>query len=410
MTKGPNIAWLLLLLLYLVSCQTDGVDDELNGRVTLWHGWSPEEAAVLEEALIEFQEIHPNAHVAAVALPSDEIVTEFIDAGNDGLGPGLLFADDARIGDLVDAGLIRPLSTDGSLSRLYDSRNTALSQYDGQLFGVPLSLAPAALYYNPALVDAPPESLDELLREAANGKPVGFVPRFEEAYWGIPAFGEGLFDEDGQFTPQESGFLEWLEWISEAQSEPGVILSVDRQSLRELFAAGEIAYYVAGPEEMALIQALVEEENSLDFAIAPLPEGPAGEAGPLLRAETILLYAHDSPQQAQIAEALALFLVNQQQSIRFMRELKHVPTNPNIRVDRRIYPRVNGFAQQVQSAVVIPNEIPSETLVEAGNLAYASVLADLASPAEAMCRFSRDVIASLGPEAVNVRLPDDCES
>ena len=108
-------------------------------------------------------------------------------------------------------------------------------------------------------------------------------------------------------------------------------------------------------------------------------------------------------------DALASFLVNQQQSIRFMRELEHVPANPVIRVDQRIYPRVNGFAQQAQSAVVIPNEIPTETLFAAGDLAYASVLSGLSTPAEALCRFSRDVAVSLGPEAVDVRLPDGCE-
>jgi ABC-type glycerol-3-phosphate transport system substrate-binding protein len=254
-----------------------------------------------------------------------------------------------------------------------------------------------------------PEDLDDLLRQAADGKPVGFVPRFEQAYWGIQAFGEGLFDADGHFTPAESGFLDWLQWLNAAQSEPGVILSVDDRSLHELFASGELAYYIAGPQELANIEALVEDENALDFAVAPLPQGPAGQAGPLLHAETVLLYAHDSPQQAQIAEALARFLVNQQQSIRFMRELEHVPANPVIRVDQRIYPRVNGFAQQAQSAVVIPNEISTETLFAAGDLAYASVLSGLSTPAEALCRFSRDVAVSLGPEAVDVRLPDGCE-
>ena len=405
-----KIVWIVLLLLSLSACQIAGSDDDLSGRVTLWHKWSPEEAVVLDEALAEFQVIHPDARVATVALPEDEILDEFIDAGNDGLGPGMLLADDAWIGDLVEKGLIRPLSPDESLDSFYDSRNRTLVQYDGQLYGIPLSLAPEALYYNTALVDTLPENLDGLLQEAADGKPVGFVPRFEEAYWGIQAFGEGLFDSDGHFQPAESGFLDWLAWLHQAQSEPGVVLSVDDQSLRELFASGRLAYYIAGPQERELIQALVDEENPLDFAVAPLPEGPAGKAGPLLNAETILLYAYDSPQQARIAEALALFLVNQQQSIRFMRELKRVPANPAVRVDQHIYPRVSGFAQQARSAVAIPNEIPANTLKEAGDLAYASVLSDLSTPAEALCQFSLDVAASLGPQAGDVQLPDGCES
>ncbi len=405
-----NSLWIALLLLGLSGCQSARSGDELSGRVTLWHRWPPEEAAVLEEALAEFQEIHPHAQIATVALPEDEILSEFIDAGNDGLGPGLLLADDDWIGDLAAAGLIRPLSPDETIDTLYNPRNRTLVQYGDQLYGIPLSSAPAALYYNTALVETPPENLDDLLRESADGKSVGFVPRFEEAYWGIQAFGDGLFDGDGHFQPAESGFLQWLEWLYEAQSEPGVVLSVDDQSLRELFVSGQLAYYIAGPQEIALIEELVDEENPLDFAVAPLPGGPAGEAGPLLNAETILLYAYDSPQQARIAEALAFFLVNQQQSIRFMRELRRVPANLAVRVDERIYPRVSGFARQARSAVAVPNEIPAETLNEAGDLAFASVLSDLSTPAEALCQFSLYVTASLGSQADDVQLPEGCES
>jgi hypothetical protein len=38
------------------------------------------------------------------------------------------------------------------------------------------------------------------------------------------------------------------------------------------------------------------------------------------------------------------------------------------------------------------------------------VLSDLSTPAEALCQFSLDVAASLGPQAGDVQLPDGCES
>ncbi len=91
----------------------------------------------------------------------------------------------------------------------------------GRLYGVPLSLAPRALYYNKKLVTPPPDTLDALLQEAADGQQVAFVPRFEEAYWGIQTYGEGLFNEEGQLVIEGSGFEEWLGWLNEAQSAPG---------------------------------------------------------------------------------------------------------------------------------------------------------------------------------------------
>ena len=212
-----KVTGLLLLLLATVSCQSNVADDELNGRVTLWHSWTAAEAEVLDEALSQFQEIHPKVQIITFALPQDQILKEFTAAGNDGLGPGLLIGTDSWIGELADSGLIRPLPADETIADQFDSRNNALTQYQDQLFGVPLFLEPRALYYNKSLVTESPDSLDALLQEAAAGRGVAFVPRFEEAYWGIQAFGEGLFDAQDRFTLAESGFTEWLDWLDAAQ-------------------------------------------------------------------------------------------------------------------------------------------------------------------------------------------------
>jgi arabinogalactan oligomer/maltooligosaccharide transport system substrate-binding protein len=320
----------------------------------------------------------------------------------------LLIGRDGWIGELVNEGLIQPISPDKVSATLFNSRNRALTQYRDQLFGFPLFLAPNALYYNKNLVTEPPESLDDLLVEAVAGNQVAFVPRFEEAYWGIQAFGEGLFDEQDRFTLVESGFTEWLSWLDKAQSASGVILNIDNASLLELFTSGEVAYYVAGPEAREPLTSMMDEEDSFEFGVVPLPAGLQGPAGPLLSAETILLYAFSSPEQNRIANALANFLVNQQQSIRFMRELDHVPANPVVNVDRRIYPIANGFTRQARTAVVLPNEIPTDPLVAAGDRAYVSVLSGVLTPTEAVCRFGQEVAAFQDYTAADMSLPEGC--
>ena len=404
-----KVGWLLLSLVILASCRAATADDELNGRVTVWHSWSPEEAVVLDQALAQFQEINPKVTITSIALPEDQILDEFIASGNDGLGPGLLIGDDSWIGELANAGLIRPMTDRDDKEAIFNSRNSAITRYNNQLFGIPLFLEPRALYYNKSLVTEPPINLDELLQEAEAGNQVAFVPRFEEAYWGIQGFGEGLFDDQDHFTLAESGFTEWLSWLDEAQQAPGVILNIDDDSLMDLFTSGQVAYYVAGPEKQASIAAMMDEENSFEFGVVPLPQGPEGAAGPLLPAETILLYAFTSTEQTRIANALAAFLVNQQQSIRFMRDMERVPANPAVMVDGRIYPIANGFAQQARTAVVIPNEIPHDPLVAAGDRAYVSVLSGVLTPEEAVCQFGQEVAAYHDYSAAEMSLPQGCD-
>jgi len=401
--------WLLFLFLLIVSCQPDNLENEMSGSITVWHSWSEKDAVVLEEALAQFEEIHPAVRIVLVYLPEDHILDEFKQSGNDGLGPALLIGHDRWIGELVYAGLIQPLIPDDDTSALFNPRNRSITEYQDEIFGMPLSLMPNALYYNKDVVTKPPGTLDELLQEAAAGNQVAFVPRFEKAYWGIQTFGYGLFDAGDHLTLAESGFAEWLAWLDEAQHAPGVILNVDDASLLELFTSGQVAYYVAGPEKQELITSKIDENSPFEFGVVPLPSGPRGVAGPLLPAEIILPYAFTSSEQTRIANALATFLVNQQQSIRFMRELDRVPANSSVKVDQRIYPVVNGFAQQAKTAVVIPNEIESDSLIKAGDRAYISVLSGALTPAEAVCQFGRDVAAFQNYTAADISLPEGCE-
>ncbi|MCO5190397.1 MAG: hypothetical protein M9918_19675, partial [Anaerolineae bacterium] len=118
--------------------------------------------------------------------------------------------------------------------------------------------------------------------------------------------------------------------------------------------------------------------------------------------------AYSTENQNRTAAALAMFLANRQQGIRFLRDIDLVPANPTINVDPRIYPVPNGFARQVRTAVVLPNEIPAQSFLAAGNRAYTSVLSGTASPADAVCSFGLEVIGIMNYTAEDVLLPQGC--
>jgi ABC-type glycerol-3-phosphate transport system substrate-binding protein len=372
----------------------------------LWHSWTPAEEAVLQDALEEFGKIHPRVTVATVALPPSELLADFEKAASDGTAPSLLLGSDVWVRALADAGWIGPLA-DGVLdAEQLRGGASASSEYRGDYYGVPISLSPSALYFNKALVDVPATTLDDLLLQAGDGKGVAMVPRFEEAFWGIQAFGRGLIDAEGNFTLADSGFSEWLHWLKTAQEEPRVILNEDDAALADLFIQGRVAYYVAGPEKQkTLIDAMGEDA----FGVVALPAGPNDAAGPLLPTETVFVYAHSSPEQHRIADSLARFLGNQQQSIRFMREAGRVPTNPQVRVDARLYPALAGFAQQAKTAVILPNELIENRLYELGDRAFVSVLSGASTPEEAVCEFGREVARIQGYTDAEISLPDGCE-
>jgi multiple sugar transport system substrate-binding protein len=406
--KSKLLVWILMLLLVLAGCQSDQDPDALRGPVTLWHSWAPSEAAVLDESITQFEELHPEVDVIVVSLPDDELLDVFRRSGGDGLGPALLMGRNEWIGQLADDGFIRPIEDYISSETLSSSTNRALVMYEDQQFGLPIFLEPRALYYNAQQATELPNTLEELLAETTQGNRIAFVPYFEEAYWGIQTFGDGLFDADGRFTLAGSGFEAWLGWLSNAQSDPGVILNVDAVSLLDLFVSEEITYYVAGPDQEKEILGSMDEDTSFEFGVRPLPGGSEGASGPLLSAATMMLYAYSTEQQNRNAAALATFLANRQQSIRFLRDTNRVPANPTVSVDPRIYPIPNGFSRQVRTAVVLPNEIPTVPFFAAGDRAYTSVLSGTATPADAVCEFGLNVIEIMNYTAEDVDLPQGC--
>ena len=217
----PNkMIFLALLCLALIGCQSTPENlGALSGRIILWHSWTPEETLVLDQALADFQEINPQVTVISLVLPPNELLERFSQSAQDGLGPDLMLGSKDWIGSLATAGLIRPLK-DSEISDLnLNSRAIRLTGFHNNIYGIPLSVGPKALYYNKNLVDRPATTLDELLEHAAEGKQVAFVPRFEAAHWGIQAFGSGLFDADGILNLADSTFTDWLPWLKKAQDE-----------------------------------------------------------------------------------------------------------------------------------------------------------------------------------------------
>jgi hypothetical protein len=91
-----------------------------------------------------------------------------------------------------------------------------------------------------------------------------------------------------------------------------------------------------------------------------------------------------------------------------MREIGRVPANPSVRVDSRLYPTVAGFAEQAETAVVLPSEIVNERLYAIGDRAYASVLSGESEVEEAVCRFGIEVATMQGYGRDDVVLPAGC--
>lgn len=379
----PFLAFLLFSTLLLTACTSSEPDTELEGRILIWHTWTNSEAAAFNEVLARFQEVHFGARVKLQQFDDiGTMLTQFQVAADAGLGPDLLIAPSTDISALAAAELISPvdpLLDEATLQRVTPAALDSL-RYQGQLYGLPMTMDTLVLYYNTRLIEEPVNTLDGLQAEAANERVVAINTNFIDAFWGVQAFGGRLFDEEQRVILDRGGFANWLAWLKDARDTPGMILDSNRDALRNRFMDGGIAYYVGYAGELST---LTEEMGASTVGVSTLPAGPNGAAAPFLEVQAFLFSSISSDNQRAIATELATFVTNAEQQSSMMRSARLIPVNTRVRVNPRLNPIVAEFASQARAAVPLLN-IPEMTAVlQVGGDAYTRVLEGIVEPAEA---------------------------
>ncbi len=386
--------FLLSTLLIVSACTAvpSNTRPGTHGQILLWHSWNEEDTATLTQILTKFNQIYPDVDVISQAVPADQLLKRYEQSAGSGIGPDLFIGPNNWLMPLADQHLIQDLRPYAPETEEYLSRAVASLTYNDGLYGLPLALRPMALYYNTQMVTTPPVTLDDWLIQAANGNPSALNTNFKPAFWGIQAFGGQLFDEDGRVVLDQGGFANWLSWLKTAQDSPGMILSPDEATLRDLFFSGKAAFYTGNPDDLPAARAALGSEN---VAVAVLPAGPNGPSGPLLDVEAIYFNHATPPQQTETAVLLAKFLTNANQSTTLMREIGRVPANRTVKVDPRIYPAEAGFAAQARTAVAFPNLPQMEPITTGGDDVYKAVLQGVIEPTEAAA-LSKEVNLAYG--------------
>ncbi len=397
---------LLLLIFCLVSCNNSSPNDGLRGEILLWHDWSGTEAQLMNQLLNKFSDIHPEMTVVTQSFSADTLQEQFMDSVRSGLGPDLLIGEAAWAREFADADLIKVMTEEAlgvKPDEIYFSGALETLDYDGQLYGLPFSLSTHGLCYNKMLLGdrMPPETLSALLEQAVEGKKVALGTDFNQAFWGIQAFGGELFDEKGRLLLDQGGFENWLGWLKNAQNIPNITLG-NQEETHNQFVEGHATYYICNSTEIATLQQALGSES---LGVAMLPAGLLGPAGPLLSIEAFMFSQASDPPQTNIAIKLALFLTNVEQQKKLAVEATKVPVNSAVRIDNDRFPIVSALIRQSRSAVPIrlSHIQEAETTSVYGQRHYSEALEGVLSVTDAIHELTVDVNALHGFRRLNTK-------
>lgn len=332
------------------------------GTLTLWHSWAEADGDALAAMLADFAQQYPNLQVNTLFVAYNDLPQAYADAVMADAGPDLILAPTWWLGEMVAAGVVQELDelVDAATLDTFWPATVANFRWDGKLYGLPTNFELVSLFYNRALVDANqlPATTEGLitLANAAPTQGIGLYASLYHLYWGFPAYGATLLDEQGvAVLDQNPGAADYLAWLAALDKVPGTFIDSDYSMLLDRFKKGEFAFLVDGPWSIGELRAALGDQ----LGVTALPAGPAGPAQPWLSADGVMINPRLNTQQQWLALLLARHFTSPASALQLSSLANRLPANRTVALTD---PLLQGFLAQGANAQPLPM-LPAMTQV-----------------------------------------------
>jgi ABC-type glycerol-3-phosphate transport system substrate-binding protein len=301
--ERPAITLVLLLSALCLSCQPASRNDA-GGRVVLkyWEKWTGTEGQAMREIVEAYNASQDRYLVHYMEVGGSQIDRKLVVAIAGGNPPDIAGFWNDRVSDYVQNGALTPIDkrmTDSGIhAEDYLPAVMGCCRYEGYTWGLPLTPATLALFYNRRLFreagldpDHPPQTIsvldeyaEKLTRRDDQGKIItlGFspdIPGWWNHLWGF-WFGGDWWDAESQVTVSSSAHQAALEWGQNYFKKYGV-RELDRfKAAAENFDSPQWPFF---SEHLAMVIQGVWTSNfirrhapNLDWGVAPFPSAATG--------------------------------------------------------------------------------------------------------------------------------------
>ncbi|MDJ0598929.1 MAG: extracellular solute-binding protein [Crocosphaera sp.] len=399
-TKYLFLSILLIILLLINGCASNQIDNfettqtSLEGEVLVWTeiplGLTEEQSAYFEDivsdAMTLFTKLNPGVKISLKFVLPDEQLSKFSQEIVRGAGPDIFAVSliNDKISPLVRSGYLKSLDKeDVDLSQFRPETLQQVS-YQDQLYAIPVRLATQVLCYNKNKAQEIPKTLDELILQARRGYSVGLHSQLDTAFWGTGAFGGQLFDESGRIILGENqGWIQWMQWLKNAQHEPNFYLIEDVATLQKAFIEGRLTYMTCSSGWLPLLSEALGTNN---LGIALLPGRENQPATPPLWTVGFIFNRASSENQHQLALKIAQFLTNAQYQQQLQVKAAFlIPVNKNAQVDASLFPRQAVLFEQSKTGIIVSLDQleKNQAIFEYGYFLYDQVIAGEMTPEQA---------------------------
>ena len=339
-----------------------------SAEVVVWHSYTDKEKAGIEAAVAAFNGRSAEP-VKLLAVPFDAYADKISAAVPRGKGPDVFIYPQDRLGGWVESGdTIEPLDfyLDDEIAGRFLPRAMDAMTYRDSVYGLPVNFKSVALWFNKAMVDAPPKTSGELTELAArltdqSANIYGLVYEYYNVYYHaalMNALGGRVFDDDNNPTidsdENRRSILLAAEWAKAGfmPEEPNGAL------VESLFNEGKAAMMINGPWFLGSVS------DGVDFGVARLPV--LDETGrPMTPWSTIEgAYVSAGAKDKDAAFAFVDFLTSAEGALIMAKEGGQLPANSAAYDDPEVLsaPHVPDFFEQFKESLPMPN-LPEMSLM-----------------------------------------------
>jgi multiple sugar transport system substrate-binding protein len=264
--------------------------------ITFWNSFTSSDRAAVEEIVKRFNESQDEVKVDMTIQPGDVHMQKLLPAYSAGKGPTIASLDASQLPGFAELGVLSPVDDlyEGGLDAdELPEASLEATMFDDEQYGVPMAATNSMLYYNKTLfaeagIDGPPQTMDELAEDAValtnytagadSSNTYGFLIPDREAVssWAVLlwSLGGGITNDDNTastFGDEETiaAMKYWNDLIQNDHITPVGMTGVDADTV---FGAGRGGMYINGPWAAGAFT-----EAGIDFDVAPIPAGDAGQ-------------------------------------------------------------------------------------------------------------------------------------
>jgi maltose-binding protein MalE len=261
----------------------------------------------------QFRQVNPHTHFVVQLYRESALLNELSQRNATGLGPDLLLITNHTALKLAQAGLTRSPHLTPELRRVIDPatlRRTSLHN-SNRLASLPVVQKAQLACFNRTRLQQVPTTVQELLAISASGNSVGLEVYPPGIFWSAGAL--GAIDALQQallrrpLNPeQQRALVRWTRWLQDANTQQKVTFYSNQSALLEGLSSGTLDWISCHSTDLLRLQ----QRLGSKLGVAPLPDGPDGQASPISELTVLALGVNSSPGQRKAAEAFAHFALN----------------------------------------------------------------------------------------------------